>query len=287
MKGIVLAGGKGTRLHPLTASISKQLMPIYDKPMIYYPISTLIEAGIREILIISTPADLPLFQRLLGDGTQWGCTFDYAEQAKPKGLADAFLIGESFIDQSPVVLILGDNLFHGASMSILLEHRENRSGGHIFAYKVKDPQRYGVVHFDNQKTILSIEEKPTHPKSFYAIPGIYFYDASVVKKAKALTPSVRGELEITDINRAYLEEGTLEVSPLDAGVAWLDTGTVESLMEASQYVRALQERQGVLVGSPEMAAFTSGAIDKHQLQHLARQLGETSYGKSIVTFSKQ
>lgn len=287
MKGIVLAGGKGTRLHPLTASISKQLMPIYDKPMIYYPISTLIEAGIREILIISTPADLPLFQRLLGDGTQWGCTFDYAEQAKPKGLADAFLIGESFIDQSPVVLILGDNLFHGASMSILLERLENRSGGHIFAYKVKDPQRYGVVHFDNQKTILSIEEKPTHPKSFYAIPGIYFYDASVVKKAKALTPSVRGELEITDINRAYLEEGTLEVSPLDAGVAWLDTGTVESLMEASQYVRALQERQGVLVGSPEMAAFTSGAIDKHQLQHLARQLGETSYGKSIVTFSKQ
>ena len=287
MKGIVLAGGKGTRLHPLTASISKQLMPIYDKPMIYYPISTLIEAGIREILIISTPADLPLFQRLLGDGTQWGCTFDYAEQAKPKGLADAFLIGESFIDQSPVVLILGDNLFHGASMSILLERLENRSGGHIFAYKVKDPQRYGVVHFDNQKTILSIEEKQTHPKSFYAIPGIYFYDASVVKKAKALTPSVRGELEITDINRAYLEEGTLEVSPLDAGVAWLDTGTVESLMEASQYVRALQERQGVLVGSPEMAAFTSGAIDKHQLQHLARQLGETSYGKSIVTFSKQ
>lgn len=287
MKGIVLAGGKGTRLHPLTASISKQLMPIYDKPMIYYPISTLIEAGIREILIISTPADLPLFQRLLGDGTQWGCTFDYAEQAKPKGLADAFLIGESFIDQSPVVLILGDNLFHGASMSTLLERLENRSGGHIFAYKVKDPQRYGVVHFDNQKTILSIEEKPTHPKSFYAIPGIYFYDASVVKKAKALTPSVRGELEITDINRAYLEEGTLEVSPLDAGVAWLDTGTVESLMEASQYVRALQERQGVLVGSPEMAAFTSGAIDKHQLQHLARQLGETSYGKSIETFSKQ
>lgn len=282
MRGIVLAGGKGTRLYPLTASISKQLMPIYDKPMIYYPISTLLAAGIHDILIISTPSDLPLFQRLLGNGAQWGCTFTYAAQEQPKGLADAFLIAESFIGGAPVALILGDNLFHGIHLINSLNRLQPLIGGHIFAYKVKDPQRYGVVQFDDQKKVTHIEEKPTRSISSYAVPGIYFYDATVVEKAKALKPSARGELEITDINKAYLAEGALGVTPLDSGMAWLDTGTIESLTEASQFVRALQSRQGVLVGSPEMAAFSGGLIDRAQLKQLAIQLGETPYGQTLL-----
>lgn len=282
MKGIVLAGGKGTRLYPLTASISKQLMPIYDKPMIYYPISTLLAAGIHDILIISTPSDLPLFQRLLGNGAQWGCTFTYAAQEQPKGLADAFLIAESFIGGGPVALILGDNLFHGIHLINSLNRLQPLKGGHIFAYKVKDPQRYGVVQFDDQKKVTHIEEKPTRSISSYAVPGIYFYDTTVVHKAKALKPSARGELEITDINKAYLAEGALGVTPLDSGMVWLDTGTIESLTEASQFVRALQSRQGVLVGSPEMAAFSSGLIDRAQLKQFANQLGETPYGQTLL-----
>ncbi|MEN8768057.1 MAG: glucose-1-phosphate thymidylyltransferase RfbA [Candidatus Arcticimaribacter sp.] len=287
MKGIVLAGGKGSRLHPLTQSVSKQLLPIYDKPMIYYPISTLIAAGIRDILIISTPQDLPLFQRLLGDGAQWGCSFSFAEQAKPNGLAEAFLIGESFIDQQPVTLILGDNLFHGAQELEKISSLIPRKGAHIFAYRVKDPQRYGVVEFDQNNKVIGIEEKPALPKSSYVVPGIYVYDQSVVERAKALQPSSRGELEITDLNKQYLAEGLLNISPLESGAAWLDTGTIESLMEASQYVQAIQSRQGILVGAPEVAALNSGAITREAFKALAAQADNSAYGKAIQSIVKQ
>lgn len=286
MKGIVLAGGNGTRLHPLTLSVSKQLMPIYDKPMIYYPLSTLIAAGIHEILIISTPKDLPLFERLLGDGSHWGCVFSYAEQNEPKGLAEAFIIGESFIGSSSVALVLGDNLFHGGKLAQQLAGLNEMDGGHIFAYQVKDPTRYGVVEFDANNRIISLEEKPNNPKSSYAVPGIYFYDNTVVQKARALQPSDRGELEITDINKRYLAEQKLHLSPLETGSAWLDTGTIESLMEASQYVQTLQSRQGVLVGSPEVAAYTSNAISLEQLLALADKLSHTPYGEAIKSLTK-
>jgi len=285
MKGIVLAGGNGTRLHPLTLSVSKQLMPIYDKPMIYYPLSTLIAAGIHEILIISTPEDLPLFERLLGDGSQWGCAFSYAEQAEPKGLAEAFIIGESFIGESSVALILGDNLFHGGKFSEQLAALDKIDGGHIFASQVKDPERYGVVAFDTKNRIISLEEKPEQPKSSFAVPGIYFYDNTVVQKAKNLRPSKRGELEITDINKSYLAEQMLRLTPLEVGSAWLDTGTIESLMEASQYVQALQSRQGVLVGSPEVAAYTSKAISLEQLLEIANKMTYTPYGEAIKSLA--
>ena len=285
MKGIVLAGGNGTRLHPLTLSVSKQLMPIYDKPMIYYPLSTLIAAGIHEILIISTPEDLPLFERLLGDGSQWGCAFSYAEQAEPKGLAEAFIIGESFIGESSVALILGDNLFHGGKLSEQLAALDKIDGGHVFAYQVKDPERYGVVAFDIKNRIISLEEKPEQPKSSFAVPGIYFYDNTVVQKAKNLRPSKRGELEITDINKSYLAEQMLRLTPLEVGSAWLDTGTIESLMEASQYVQALQSRQGVLVGSPEVAAYTSKAISLEQLLEIANKMTYTPYGEAIKSLA--
>ncbi|MDA9972345.1 glucose-1-phosphate thymidylyltransferase RfbA [Flavobacteriaceae bacterium] len=285
MKGIVLAGGNGTRLHPLTLSVSKQLMPIYDKPMIYYPLSTLIAAGIHEILIISTPEDLPLFERLLGDGSQWGCAFSYAEQAEPKGLAEAFIIGESFIGESSVALILGDNLFHGGKLSEQLAALDKIDGGHVFAYQVKDPERYGVVAFDTKNRIISLEEKPEQPKSSFAVPGIYFYDNTVVQKAKNLRPSKRGELEITDINKSYLAEQMLRLTPLEVGSAWLDTGTIESLMEASQYVQALQSRQGVLVGSPEVAAYTSKAISLEQLLEIANKMTYTPYGEAIKSLA--
>ena len=287
MKGIVLDGGKGSRLHPLTQSVSKQLLPIYDKPMIYYPISTLIAAGIREILIISTPQDLPLFQRLLGDGSQWGCVFSFAEQPKPKGLAEAFLIGESFIDQQAVTLILGDNLFHGAEELENISKIIPQKGAHIFAYQVKDPQRYGVVEFDQNNKVIGIEEKPVVPKSSYVVPGIYVYDHTVVEKAKSLKPSQRGELEITDLNKQYLAEGLLKISPLDNGAAWLDTGTIESLMEASQYVQAIQSRQGILVGAPEIAALNSGAITLEQFKALAAKADNSAYGMAIQSIAKQ
>jgi glucose-1-phosphate thymidylyltransferase len=287
MKGIVLAGGKGSRLRPLTQSVSKQLLPIYDKPMIYYPISTLIAAGIRDILIISTPQDLPLFQRLLGDGSQWGCAFSFAEQAKPNGLAEAFLIGESFIDQQEVTLILGDNLFHGAIELENLSKIIPQKGAHIFAYQVKDPQRYGVVEFDQNNNVIGIEEKPVVPKSSYVVPGIYVYDHTVVEKAKRLKPSHRGELEITDLNKQYLAEGLLRISPLENGAVWLDTGTIESLMEASQYVQAIQSRQGILVGAPEIAALNSGAITHNQFRALAAKADNSSYRKGIQSIAKQ
>ena len=284
MKGIVLAGGKGTRLHPLTLSVSKQLLPIYDKPMIYYPLATLIAAGIHEILIISTPEDLPLFQRLLGDGAAWGCSFSYAEQQTPKGLAEAFIIGETFIKNENVALILGDNLFHGSKQLKQFATNHHFVGGQIFAYRVKDPQRYGVVEFDENQKVIGLEEKPEQPKSSFAVPGLYLYDRTVVEKAKQLKPSNRGELEITEINQHYLNAGTLTVHPLELGATWLDTGTIESLIEASQYVQAIQSRQGVLVGSPEIAAYQSGAISKKELQQLALQQKESEYGKAINAF---
>ena len=284
MKGIVLAGGKGTRLYPLTLSVSKQLMPIYDKPMIYYPLATLIAAGIQDILIISTPEDLPLFQRLLGDGSRWGCTLRFAEQLAPKGLAEAFLIGEDFIGNDDVALILGDNLFHGSKQLEQLKQNRKSKGGQIFAYQVKDPQRYGVVEFDENQQAIGLEEKPAQPKSSYAVPGLYLYDNTVVEKAKNLSPSKRGELEITEINQQYLAEGKLRVIPLELGATWLDTGTIESLTAAGQYVQAIQSRQGVLVGSPEIAAYRSGAITKQELQQLATQQAESDYGKAINAF---
>lgn len=287
MKGIILAGGKGTRLHPLTLSVSKQLMPVYDKPMIYYPVATLIEAGIHEILIISTPEDIPFFERLLGDGSLWGCRFSYAIQEEPKGLAEAFLIGEKFIDNAPVALILGDNLFHGTNVFNPIARSNELIGGHIFAYHVKDPQSYGVVEFDEQFNAVGLVEKPANPSSNFAIPGIYFYDETVVEKAKRLAPSTRGELEITDINKAYLAEQRLKVTPLELGSAWLDTGTIESLMEAGQYIQALQSRQGILVGSPEVAAYNSGAINKEEFQQLANALSNSAYGEAIKSFGKR
>lgn len=282
MKGIVLAGGSGTRLHPLTLSVSKQLMPVYDKPMIYYPISTLISAGIREILIISSPKDLPLFQNLLGNGNQIGCDFQYKVQKEPNGLAEAFLIGKDFIGNDKVALILGDNIFYGTGLSKLLTENTNPDGGIVYAYHVNDPERYGVVEFDEHQNAISIEEKPKKPKSSFAVPGIYFYDNSVVKKAENLKPSKRGELEITDINKAYLKENNLTVRILDRGIAWLDTGTFKSLMQASNFVEVIEERQGLKIGSIEAVAFKSGFINKKQLQKLAKPLLKSGYGKNLM-----
>ena len=282
MKGIVLAGGSGTRLHPLTLSVSKQLMPVYDKPMIYYPISTLISAGIREILIISTPQDVPLFQKLLGNGNQIGCHFEYEVQEHPNGLAEAFLIGEKFIGNDKVALILGDNIFYGTGLSGLLKANNNPTGGIVYAYHVNDPERYGVVEFDEDRNAISIEEKPVKPKSNFAVPGIYFYDNSVVEIAKNMQPSQRGELEITDVNKAYLKAGNLSVRILDRGTAWLDTGTFKSLMQASQFVEVIEERQGLKIGSIEEAAYRSGFITKKQLQELAKPLLKSGYGKNLM-----
>lgn len=282
MKGIVLAGGSGTRLHPLTISVSKQLMPVYDKPMVYYPISTLISAGIREILIISTPSDLPLFQKLLGDGSRIGCRFEYAVQEHPNGLAEAFLIGESFVGKDKVALILGDNIFYGTGLAALLKANNDPDGGIIYAYHVHDPERYGVVEFDEEGKAVSIEEKPKKPKSNYAVPGIYFYDNSVIEIAKNIQPSARGELEITDVNKAYLNQGKLKVSILDRGTAWLDTGTFPSLMQASQFVQVIEERQGLKIGSIEEAAFRSGFITKKELRALAKPLLKSGYGKHLL-----
>jgi glucose-1-phosphate thymidylyltransferase len=286
MKGIILAGGKGTRLYPLTKAVSKQLMPIYDKPMVYYPLATLIEAGIHEILIITTPEDMPLFKSLLGDGSRIGCSFSYVEQPEPSGLAQAFILGEDFIQNDPVALILGDNLFYGTHFIEQLKKHASYDGGMIFASKVSDPHRYGIVQFDANRKAIDIEEKPTHPKSSYAVPGIYFYDNTVVEKAKQLKPSARGELEITDLNRLYMDQNRLHVEVLDPGTAWLDTGTIESLMEASQFVQVIQSRQGILIGAIEAAAYHSGAIDKSQLSLLADELEKTVYGtylKSLIS----
>jgi len=283
MKGIILAGGSGTRLHPLTLSVSKQLMPIYDKPMIYYPLSTLMMSGIKEILIISTPKDLTLFKDLLGDGKKYGCRFEYAVQDLPNGLAEAFLIGEEFIGNDKVALILGDNIFYGSGLGKLLESNNNPDGGIIYAYHVHDPERYGVVEFDNDGNAVSIEEKPLKPKSNYAVPGVYFYDNSVVEIAKSIKPSHRGELEITDINKSYLEKGKLKVSILDRGTAWLDTGTFQSLMQAAQFVEVIEERQGLKIGAIEGVAFEMGYIDEPQFRALCQPLLKSGYGKKLLS----
>ena len=283
MKGIILAGGSGTRLYPLTLAVSKQLMPIYDKPLIYYPLSTLMWSGIREILIISTPQDLPVFKKLLGDGSQLGCSFQYAEQANPNGLAEAFIIGEDFIGEDKVALILGDNIFYGTGLSDLLKENNNPDGGIVYAYHVHDPERYGVVEFDDDLNVLSIEEKPKHSKSNFAIPGIYFYDNTIVDIAKKIKPSHRGELEITDINKVYLNQGKLKVSILDKGTAWLDTGTFQSLLQASQFVEVIEERQGLKIGAIEEAAFSMGYIDSNQLKKLAEPLIKSGYGKHLLS----
>jgi glucose-1-phosphate thymidylyltransferase len=282
MKGIILAGGSGTRLHPLTLSISKQLMPVYDKPMIYYPLSTLMYAGINEILIISTPKDLPLFEDLLGDGKKYGCKFEYAVQEAPNGLAEAFIIGEKFIGRDKVALILGDNIFYGTGLSKILQENNNPEGGVIYAYRVHDPERYGVVEFNDEGQAVSIEEKPENPKSNYAVPGIYFYDNSVIDIAKSIKPSHRGELEITDVNREYLNQGKLNVSILDRGTAWLDTGTFQSLMQASQFVEVIEERQGLKIGAIEAAAFEMGYITENQFKDLAKPLLKSGYGKNLL-----
>lgn len=282
MKGIVLAGGSGTRLHPLTLAVSKQLMPIYDKPMIYYPISVLLSAGINEILIITTPHDNPNFKTLLGNGSQFGCKFVYAIQEIPNGLAQAFVIGEKFIGNDKVALILGDNIFYGTGLDVLLAQNTNPNGGVVFAYHVSDPERYGVVEFDNNHKAISIEEKPKHPKSNYAVPGLYFYNNDVIKIAKELKPSKRGEYEITDINKIYLEQGKLEVGILDRGTAWLDTGTHASLMQAGQYVQVIEERQGLKIGCLEEIAYRKGFITKSQLQKLAEPLIKSGYGTYLM-----
>ena len=286
MKGIILAGGSGTRLHPLTLAISKQLMPVYDKPMIYYPLSTLMMAGINEILIISTPHDLPNFKKLLGDGSLLGCKFSYAEQAIPNGLAQAFVIGEEFIGDDAVALVLGDNIFFGDNLPQLLQSNNNPKGGVVFAYHVADPERYGVVEFDKDNKALSIEEKPMEPKSNYAVPGLYFYDNSVVEIAKDIAPSPRGEYEITDINRVYLEQGLLKVAILGRGNAWLDTGTFASLMQAGQFVQVIEERQGLKVGCIEEIAWRQKFIDDEQLKSLAESLLKSGYGSYLIQLLK-
>jgi glucose-1-phosphate thymidylyltransferase len=282
MKGIILAGGSGTRLHPLTLAMSKQLMPVYDKPMIYYPLSTLMMAGIREILIISTPHDLPHFQRLLGDGSQLGCRFEYKVQEVPNGLAQAFVLGEEFIGGDKVALILGDNIFFGTSLGNMLKDNADPEGGVIFAYHVSDPKRYGVVDFDDDMKVLSIEEKPEHPKSNFAVPGLYFYDNSVVEIAKNLQPSPRGEYEITDVNKEYLKRGELKVGVLHRGTAWLDTGTFGSLMQAGQFVQVIEDRQGLKVGCIEEIAYKQGFISKEQLRNLAEKLTKSGYGNYLL-----
>ncbi|NBW59744.1 MAG: glucose-1-phosphate thymidylyltransferase [Crocinitomicaceae bacterium] len=287
MKGIILAGGSGTRLHPLTLALSKQLIPVYDKPMIYYPLSILMSAGISEILIISTPIDLPNFERLLGDGSKLGCVFSYAVQEIPNGLAQAFVIGEKFIGKDKVALVLGDNIFYGIGMDTLLKENNNPEGGVVYAYHVSDPERYGVVEFDAEMKAISIEEKPLKPKSNYAVPGLYFYDNSVVEIAKNLKPSERGEYEITDINANYLKQGKLKVAILDRGTAWFDTGTFSSLMQAGQFVQVIEERQGLKIGCIEEIAYRNGFISKEQLKKIAEPLVKSGYGKYLLLLAKQ
>ncbi len=287
MKGIILAGGSGTRLHPLTLAISKQLMPIYNKPMIYYPLSLLMMTGINEILIISTPQDTPSFQRLLGDGKNLGCRIEYAVQEVPNGLAQAFVIGEKFIGKDKVALVLGDNIFYGSGLGRLLQSNQTPEGGIIFAYHVSDPERYGVVEFDENNKVISIEEKPKRPKSHYAVPGLYFYDNSVVNIAKNLKPSARGEYEITDVNKEYLKQGKLKVSVLERGTAWFDTGTFASLMQASQFVQVIEERQGMHIGCIEEVAYRMGFIDKAQLKKIAEPLLKSGYGSYITQLANE
>jgi glucose-1-phosphate thymidylyltransferase len=286
MKGIILAGGSGTRLHPLTLAVSKQLMPVYDKPMIYYPLSILMSAGIKEILIISTPHDLPHFEKLLGNGELLGCKFSYAVQEVPNGLAQAFVIGKSFIGNDKVALILGDNIFYGVGMDTLLKENNNPDGGVVYAYHVSDPERYGVVEFDQQMKAVSIEEKPIHPKSNFAVPGLYFYDNSVVEIAENLKPSARGEYEITDVNAEYLRQNKLKVAVLDRGTAWLDTGTFASLMQAGQFVQVIEERQGLKIGCIEEVAYRNGFISKEQLKQIAEPLVKSGYGSYLLQLLK-